>query len=78
MGKNSVNCPSPHYMSINWVSIEFISEIFNTKVIIFHNFRHKRAADGHHHGSCGLDKYKNWMTSQSEAAKSVCNLRHPS
>ncbi|XP_022312622.1 disintegrin and metalloproteinase domain-containing protein 10-like isoform X2 [Crassostrea virginica] len=30
-------------------------------------YRHKRAIDGHH-GNCGLDKYKNWMTSQSETA----------
>ena len=51
--------------------------IYSTKKIIFHNFRHKRAAD-EHRGSCGVDKYKNWMTSQSETANDepVIDLRH--
>ena len=49
---------------------------YNAKKITSYCYRHKRAIDGHH-GNCGLDKYKNWMTSQSEAVNDepVSDLR---
>lgn len=54
----------------NWIFCSFPLNsflIYNVYVYFFVLSRHKRDTVGHH-GSCGLDKYKEWMTASAQPA----------